>query len=372
MRVLIHSNFPGAPTGYGKQAGHLALALAGAGHDVAVSAYWGLQGTPTMWNGIPVYPGGRDNWGMDVIVGHYRHWNADLLITLMDTWCISADVLSGQHLKMAFMTPVDCDPLGVGDEAVLRRTHALPVAISRHGYKMLEDAFFKPVLMPHAIDTNVYAPPAGRDALREEMGLRDRFVIGINAANSDGTRKGFSEQFQAFARFRARHPDAVLLVHSIAQNTPWGGLDLLALADKLGIRDDVRFAGQHALSSGLMPDEALAGWYGVLDVLSNCSRGEGFGLPVIEAQSCGTPVVVTNASAMPELCGSGWKADGQRVWHDLHHSFWVTPDVDAITEAWEKARKAPERKRAQAREFALAHDVKRVSGKYWVPALEKL
>jgi glycosyltransferase involved in cell wall biosynthesis len=370
VRVLIWGVFPGVPSGYGKQCGHLAEAFAQAGHDVAVCAYHGLAGKPAEWNGIPVYPGGRDDWANDVIVANYRHWKADALISLTDTWCISPEALSGQHLNAAFMTPIDCDPVGVGDESVLRRTHALPLAISQFGMRMLEDAYFKPRFMAHGIDTAVFQPPADRDELRRSMGLTGRFVIGINAANADGTRKGFGEQFQAFAAFHAKHPDAVLLVHTMAENTRWGGVNLRALAARLDITDHVQFADQHAVISGLVGDDAMAAWYGALDVLSNASRGEGFGLPIVEAQACGTPVVVTNASAMPELCGSGWKVGGQRVWHDMHQAFWVSPDVDGIAAAWEKARTAGPRKRAQAREFALSYDVKTVAEKYWLPVLE--
>jgi glycosyltransferase involved in cell wall biosynthesis len=374
VRVLIWGVFPGIPSGYGKQCGHLAEAAQAAGHDVAILAYHGLAGKPATWNGMPVYPGGRDDWANDVIAADYQHWKADALLGLGDIWCLSPEALSGHHLNMAFLTPIDCDPLGAPDESVLRRTHALPLAMSRFGYRMMEDAYFKPRYMPHGIDTAVFEPmPDHRRAeMRAGLGLEDRFVIGINAANADGTRKGYGEQFQAFAEFHAKHPDAVLLVHTLAENTRWGGVNLRALAAKLGITDHVQFADQHSIINGLVDDSALAAWYGALDVLSNCSRGEGFGLPIIEAQACGTPVVVTNASSMPELAGSGWKVPGQRVWHDMHQAFWTIPDVDGIAAAWEKARAAGGRKRAQAREFALGYDVKTVAEKYWLPVLDEL
>lgn len=372
MRLLIWGVFPGIPSGYGKQAGYVALAARDAGHDVAFLAYHGLAGKPAVWNEIPVYPGGRDDWANDVIVAAYRHWNADAVISLTDTWCISPEALDGQHLNAAFMTPVDCDPLGEGDEAVLRRTHALPLAISRFGQRMLEDAYFKPRLMLHGIDTQVFAPPADRDELRREMGLEGRFVIGINAANADGTRKGYSEQFLAFAKFREKRPDALLLVHTMAENSRWGGINLRALRDKLGLTEHVRFADQRQVLWGLVDDAALARWYGALDVLSSCSRGEGFGLPIIEAQACGTPVVVTRASAMTELCGSGYSVGGQRVWHEMHQSFWTIPDQGQIIGAWERARIAPARKHGQARTFALAYDVKTVAEKHWIPVFDEL
>ena len=372
MRILIWSSFPGSPNGYGKQTGYLAPWLAAQGHQVAISASYGLHGSPTTWRDIPVYPGGLDPWGNDVVVGHYRHWNAGLLLSLLDTWTIDPGALDGQHLAMAFQTPVDCDPLGAGDEAVLLRTHALPLAISGHGQKMMEAAGLHPELVPHGIDTEVFTPSGDRAALREQMGLAGRFVIGLNAANSDGTRKAYSEQFQAFARFRARHPEALLLVHAIDNNTCYGGIDLRALAARLGITADVKFCDQTSLKAGLFPDEALAAWYEALDVLSNASRGEGYGLAVAEAMACGTPVVVTACSAMPETGGPlALKVGGQRVWHDLHKAFWVSPDVEQLDAAYEKVWKAPARKRRQAREWALRWDWRRVFPAHWPAVLER-
>lgn len=373
MRILIHSNAPGAPTGYGNQAGLLGPLLAKAGHDVAFSAFWGLHGGLSGFQGMPVYPGGRDDFGMDTVAGHYAHWNADLLLTISDVWPLNADVLSSSGMKIACWTPVDCDPLGAVDEAVLRRTHALPVAMSKHGERMLRDAFFKPWYVPHGVDTTVHAPPADRDKLREGMGLEGKFVVGINAANRDvNHRKSFPEQFAAFAKFREKHKDAVLLVHTVADNSQFGGLDLYVLRDALGLQESVFFADQYDYLAKLVTDEALASWYGALDVLMNCSRGEGFGLPILEAQACGTPVIVTNASSMTELCGSGWKVGGQDVWVPYLHSWWKSPNVSEIAGALEYARQGAGRKRRQAREFALQYDVKTVMEKHWQPVLEFL
>ena len=86
----------------------------------------------------------------------------------------------------------------------------------------------------------------------------------------------------------------------------------------------------------------MAAWYNGLDVLSLCSYGEGFGLPLIEAQACGIPVVTTDASAMSELCGAGWLVSGTPFWTDGHQSWWVRPDAADITNAYEMAWQARE------------------------------
>jgi glycosyltransferase involved in cell wall biosynthesis len=62
--------------------------------------------------------------------------------------------------------------------------------------------------------------------------------------------------------------------------------------------------------------------------------GEGFGIPAIESQACGTPVIVSDFSAQPELVGAhGIKVPVQRVWDEYQASFFGIPNVAAITAA---------------------------------------
>jgi glycosyltransferase involved in cell wall biosynthesis len=56
------------------------------------------------------------------------------------------------------------------------------------------------------------------------------------------------------------------------------------------------------------PAEVMAATYSAMDVLLAPSHGEGFCVPLIEAQACGTPVIATDFSAQPELVGAGWLA----------------------------------------------------------------
>jgi glycosyltransferase involved in cell wall biosynthesis len=236
--------------------------------------------------------------------------------------------------------------------------------------------FEQALYAPHGIDTGVFAPPADREELRASLALPDdRFIIGINAANRDSTRKAFPEQFKAFAVFHDRHPDSLLMVHSVAQGP--AGLDLIQLADDLGIAEAVVINEPYAQITGIMDSRVMADWYGCLDVLSNCSYGEGFGIPLIEAQACGTPVIVTACSAMAELSGEGWQVVGQPFWNPTHRAWWTRPDIDKIVRAYERAyaeRDSPkaERRRQRSREFAAAYDIDRVAEEYWEPLLKTL
>lgn len=378
MRILIHSNAPWAPSGYGKQTAQLALRLRALGHEVAVSAFHGLHGAPLTWNGIMVYPGsGEDLWAQDLLPAHYGHFGADLLITLMDVWVLDGPRLKG--MNVAHWIPVDCTPLGVMDRRTLTEGGGRPVAMSLFGKAQLEEAGFPALYAPHAIDTSVFAPLPDRDAVREQLGVADKFLVGIAAANQDPMRKGFSESLEAFAQFARRHADARLLIHSRAEARQ--GVRLSALIRELGLEGKVSFGDQYLITAGLIGDGEVARWYGVLDVLSNCAFGEGFGLPVLESQACGTPVIVTDASAMSELCGTGWKVKVDHLrdayWNRGHDAWWVRPSPPEILKAYErayaawKAGKMPAL-RERARKFSLRYDADKVVHEHWEGVLAEL
>jgi glycosyltransferase involved in cell wall biosynthesis len=341
------------------------------GHEVVISAFYGLAGQASVWNGIQILPGAQDIYGNDIIKAHYDRIGADLLITLMDVWVVNGEQTRG--MNMVHWHPVDCDPLSEADQVSLRQTGARSIAMSKFGKRKLEDAGYQPLYAPHAIDTSIFKQAENRDKIRKDFGVEGKFVIGINSANKDAIRKSYAEQFWAFARFHARHPDSVLLVHAATAGPQ--ALDLPTIARKLGMEEHIRFTDQYAYLTGLIGPEHLANWYSALDLFSCPSHGEGFGIPIIEAQSCGTPVVVTDCTAMSELCGSGWKVKGEPFWNSVHQAWWTKPHVAEIEKSYEKAYDAHQkgtRKREQAREFALQYDVNRVEAEYWKPIIEEL
>lgn len=375
MRILTFGNAPYAWSGYGTQAAQLVPRLRSAGHEVAIAAFHGLHGAPLWWNGIMIYPGStEDLWAQDVVKGHYDHHQAELLITIMDAWVCNPQIMS--TMNAAHWMPIDCTPLSALDRKFLAEGGGRPIAMSEFGRVQLADAGWDALYAPHAIDTQLFAPRPDRDEVREQTGMAGRFLIGINAANQDPLRKGFAEQFEAFAQFRSAHPEALLLVNARAVTNQ--GLNLTTLAEGLGLGPDaVQFCDQYLYAAGLTGQDKMARWYGLLDLLSNCSFGEGFGLPILEAQACGTPVAVTACSAMSELCGGGWLVEGTRWFNKGHAAWWARPSVAAIVEAYEDAFAVWQAGgmgafREKARAFAVGYDADKVLAEYWVPLLAEL
>jgi FkbM family methyltransferase len=372
-------------TGYGQQTGVFAPRIKALGHDIALSCYYGLQGSRFMWNGITCYPSYNAPYGSDVIIPNaLDHFGATdepgtmealheascrgMIITLGDVWTFDCPLLD----EMAVASWVPVDHLAVPD--VTRRwfqtTGALPIAMSRFGQQALADAGLDPVYAPHGIDTKVFCP-GDRVAAREAAGLPDdAFVIGMVANNigRDGNRKAFAEQITAFARFQREHPEAILALHTDVDSS--GGMRIGSFLRRTLPKGSYTHTDVYAYRKGLNP-EAVAEAYRSYDVLTNCSYGEGFGIPIVEAQATGCPVIVTDATAMSELCGAGWKVGWEPTWHDSQGAWAAVPRIGEIVDAYEQAHEKArdENLRAQARAFAQDYDADTVTEKYWRPML---
>ena len=112
--------------------------------------------------------------------------------------------------------------------------------------------------------------------------------------------------------------------------------------------------------------------YNAFDVLASPSYGEGFGIPIIEAQACGVPVIVSDWTAMTELCGAGWLVDGDSWYDSAHGSFYLCPAVISIVEAFDAAYDQAAGMKEKARAFALDYDAELVFMKHWLPLIDEL
>jgi len=275
------------------------------------------------------------------------------------------------------------------DLEVFEQSGAQPIAMAKFGQRMMEAEGLEPFYAPHGIDTkSLFVPPeirvqeiAGRQLsrdlartlLREEENIpEDAFCIGMNVHNKDAERKSVWEQMSAFALFHHRHPDSLLFLHTMPHPV-MSGHDLIGMADFLGIGKSCRWADPYSLLAGDYTQEDMAKWYARLNLYSGASRGEGFGLPLIEAQACGVPVVATNASAMTEISGPGWLVDGQPSWNRGHRSTWTIPDIGMLVEAYNDAYDGGAEARSDdARGFATGYDADLVFDRHWQGILAEL
>ncbi len=129
------------------------------------------------------------------------------------------------------------------------------------------------------------------DAVRMRYGLPGKFLLGVGTLQP---RKNFRRLIEAYDRIKADLAGDIHLV--IAGGAGWLYEGIFQRVEELGLKDNVHFPGYVA-------DEDLPALYTLADLLAFPSLYEGFGLPALEAMACGTPVVTSNASSLPEVVG---------------------------------------------------------------------
>jgi glycosyltransferase involved in cell wall biosynthesis len=159
-----------------------------------------------------------------------------------------------------------------------------------------------------------YAPvdaPEALDRVRRKYRLPERYVLSVGSLEPGKNRRRL---IAACARLRERGVEHHLV---ISGQRAWRYEDELDVVRQLGLDDRV-----HVL--GFVDGADMPALYSAADLLAFPSLYEGFGLPVLEAMACGTPVITSSVSALPEVAGDA--------------ALLVDPaDVSALAESMERA-----------------------------------
>ena len=392
-KIMWHSVGPWIPSGYGQQTATFVPRIAELGYEVAISAFAGLEGHVGSWNGIRVFPSDHTRFNKYALRKYVNRLSEDgtgddvLVITLQDVWTWADPgptsggmVADYRGLRLASWCPVEHDPIPPNTVNALEQFAARPIAMSRFGEERMRDAGLDPLYVPHGVDTNMLRPnaEAGRAARASMKVPEDAFLIGMVSHNQGMSpcRKSFPEVFTAFSMFLETHPDSVLYMHTDALGLNQG-INLEALRRSHQIPDaNIRFVNQDKYWLGEITTEQMSYMYSALDVLACPSYGEGFGIPIVEAQACGTPVIATDWTSMTELVSPecGWLVDGDPWYNPGSASWWKRPAISEILDRFERAFEArgEDRRSAACVEFAAQYDADKVLTDYWVPVLDVL
>jgi len=132
-------------------------------------------------------------------------------------------------------------------------------------------------------------PPEEQAAVRRKYGLEGDFILYVGVITR---RKNTRRVIEAFGRV-ARERSLTLV---LAGRPGYQSEDELAPIDELGLGERVKLAGYVAA-------EDLPALYSAARLFLFPSLYEGFGIPILEAMACGTPVVTSACSSMPEVAG---------------------------------------------------------------------
>lgn len=146
--------------------------------------------------------------------------------------------------------------------------------------------------IPHGVEPgfSALADPVQLDALRRRFDLARPFVLAVGARRP---HKNLGRLVEAFARLAHSLPHDLLFAGPPDKRFPDEAREA---AERAGLSARVRFLDW-------VSEEELRGLYTLADLVAMPSLIEGFGLPALEAMACGTPVLASERSSLPEVVG---------------------------------------------------------------------
>ena len=135
-------------------------------------------------------------------------------------------------------------------------------------------------------------PEAQVAAFKTQRDLPETFLLFLGTIEP---RKNVVSLIKAYAHWYQRDPQAPKLF--IGGGKGWYYQQVFELVNQLRLTEQIIFPGY-------LPQADLPLWYNAATIFVYPSHFEGFGLPVLEAMACGTPVITSNVSSLPEVAGT--------------------------------------------------------------------
>ena len=149
----------------------------------------------------------------------------------------------------------------------------------------------KIVVIHMGIDTSKFYPRKSTNKIKQKYDINYPFIL---YAGTENPRKNLERLIIAYNKISHEIPHRLVLVGPITQKT------IIKILEKHNIPKDIL---KRITLLGYLPDEDLPYLYTLADVFVYPSLYEGFGFPPLEAMACGTPVVTSNVSSIPEVVG---------------------------------------------------------------------
>tara|TARA_R110000796_G_scaffold100932_1_gene209654 strand:- start:1124 stop:2608 length:1485 start_codon:yes stop_codon:yes gene_type:complete len=352
LRIMPVSDSPWAPTGFGTNTKNVAALLHTDGHHIGYGGCqndrhgqwftpWPLGQTEkeAWFETLPIMYPGQERFGEksfptwikefnpDVVLGHldfqmFKHMTDrkqpnNITLPFRDAKGKILDrkqrmdmmneafkqVSKGVPWKLAVIIPYDGEPSVASWQQQIDNIE-YGVAMSRYGQIGLKKDFnADTTYIPHGVDTGLFKPIMNPKYGKEEK--PEAFIVGCVARNQH--RKNLPRLIKGFAQFVKKNnlsPDEVKLMLHMDWNDNMGwrfpefveqyGIQEYLMKPLMGSLD-----AQEALS-----EEGMANLYNCMDVFVLPTAGEGFGIPTLEAMSCGVPICVTNYTTSYELIKS--------------------------------------------------------------------
>ena len=310
-KILTLSDHPLSPSGVGTQTKYVIEALLETGRYQVVSLGGAIKHNsyePTRVspheNDWIIYP--VDNYGThDIVRSIMRTEKPDMLWFMTDPrfygwlWEIENEIRANipmvyYHVWDNYPPPMYNRPFYLSNDAIVSISKVTHDIVSKVSPEV------ENIYLPHAVDSNIFRKIDSSDIKEfaiEHFGDNydpDRVVFFWNNRNARRKQSGsLIWWFNEFAKEVG--PEKVqLVVHTDPKDQH--GQDLEVIIHDLKADD-----GRIILSTQKVPPEVLSMLYNLADCTINISDAEGFGLSTLESLACGTPIISSNSSALPEI-----------------------------------------------------------------------
>jgi glycosyltransferase involved in cell wall biosynthesis len=377
MRILWMSNAPWSSSGYGQQTALFLPRLKNLGHEMGCFAYYGLEGGGLNLNGVAYYPRMGHPYGNDVSVAHYQMHRAELMISLMDVWVMNPEDYD-KNITWVPWYPVDHDPM----PSIIRGklAHAMKrITYSKFGVEKTHEAGLDCYYIPHGIDTAIFYP-GDKQMSRANLGWpNDKWIVSTVAMNKGNpSRKNFAEMAMAFAEFHKKHPDTTWFIQALRGDSSNDMINIPELMSTFGLIEgqDWVMPAQYQTAVGF-PAQYIADVYRASDCMMLVSAGEGFGIPLLEAQAVGCPIITSGWTANKELCFAGRLIDKKDAYpfYTSLASYQFKPRWEAITDALNQEYETPtgiKEMHQAVKTVKDEYDVDVITATKWKPILAEI
>lgn len=268
--------------------------------------------------GYTMLPINKLPYGFDVVLENLLKYNPDFFISMADCG------LQGGFMEQVFeakkrgwrgrwiaYTPFDTEVWEPRNWTTFLEGADINLAMADNGVELFNQQKIRNRgAIPLGVDPKIYRPLDNKEELRKRFNLTGNFVSGFVGRNQ--TRKQIYQLIRGFAQFSKEKNDVKLLLHTDKQPAEqFTGWDIDAIVAKFSSIDPDLFnkviftkANMDVLTRQGVQQEQMNEYFNLMDVFCYASGGEGFGLPGLECQSAGVPLMMTAYSTAFELTGS--------------------------------------------------------------------
>jgi glycosyltransferase involved in cell wall biosynthesis len=342
-------------TGFGGVSHNIAIGLAENNFDVSWLG-WGFHADgPMPRANYILLPSGQAPFGEDILPYYLQVIKPEVFMTQADTRMVMniPQALKQVPNKPAwvFYVVIDGSTWDYKGENKKWPTNWLNcikqadkvVTMTKFGQDILQANGVESQVIYHGVETSRYTPISeeNKRKLKASSGLQeDLFIFGGVFKNM--ARKCPEKYLQAFKIFyeslnEAQQSKVALLLHTNPGPGPSGEFDLVEQCVDYGLTPgkNVIFSMQN------VPPDLMQLVYQSMDVYLHLGTMEGFGLPIIEAMSCGIPSIGINSCTMPELigdCGILSEVPRYNKTHKISFGSYNGVECD-IVDPWDIAKK---------------------------------